>query len=325
MSEHAVPMSARTSRTEVIVNIIVRAVLVAASTIVIITLHESIHLVVGRLAGIPAVFTGLTSAGLPKSINPHLYGPTQLALMNGLAPLLTVIFGFVVYYLLARKSTALGHLRYFFTWWAIFGIPYLGVQMILCIQPSDYSGNGADSAAVAGYLHLPMLIRAIICLAGYLYFMVSAVWVTGAILAADRDVQPQRSGLAVPGWRQLLGWLMIALALISAVWLALRALHGSVYGPIFLVWIAWAIGTALSTPWKSYAARIMLKHWLLPGIVGMLALIPLGLIGKGNDYVSIWFIISPPLIAATLFAARDVAALRHILRLACPHNIATQT
>lgn len=325
MDQHAVPLSVQSTRTEAAANVIVRSVLVAASVIVIISLHESMHLLVGRLAGIPAVFTGLTSAGLPKSINPHLFGPTQLALMNGIAPLFTVVFGFVVYYLLRRRPAVLGAVRYFFTWWAIFGIPYLGVQMILCVQPSDYSGNGADSAAVAGYLNLPMLVRAIICLVGYVYYMVSAVWVTGATLAANRDVQPQDSGLTIVWWRQFLGWLLIALALITAIWLALRALHGNPYGPIFLVWTAWAIGTALLTPWKSYAARTMLKHWLLPGILGMLALIPLGLIGGGNDYASIWFIISPPLVAATLFATRDINALRHIVRLARPCNIATKT
>ena len=325
MSQPVVALPIETALSRTALDVLFKALLVALSIFVIVTLHETIHLVVGRLAGIPAIFTGLTSAGLPKTVNPLQYGPTQLALMNGIAPLLTVVFGFVVYYLLQHRPAALGTVRYFFTWWAIFGIPYLGVQMIICIQPSNYSGNGADSAAVAGYLNLPMLVRAIICLAGYVYYMVSAIWVTGAIRAADWDIQPQKSGLAIPGWRQLLGWLLIALAFISAIWLALRALRGNTYGPIFLVWSAWALGTAFLTPWRSYTTRTMFKHWLLPGILGMLALIPLGLIGKGNDYASIWFILSPPLVAATLFAARDINALRHIARLARPHDIATQT
>ena len=303
-----------------IATLIARALLVAFSAVIIITLHETIHLVVGRLGGIPAVFTGLTSAGLPKAVNPHLYGPTQLALMNGIAPLLTVVFGFAIFYWLARKPAALDHVRYFFTWWAIFGIPYLGVQMSIIPQPSDYSGNGADSAAIAGYLHLSLAIRASICLAGFLYYMLSLVWVSAAVCAADRGVLSQKSSLAIRWWRQWLGWLFIVLALISAIWLTLRVLRGNVYGPIFLVWGAWALGTALLTPWKSCTARIMLKRWLLPGILGMLALIPLGLIGGGNDYASIWLPILPPLVAATMFATRKATGLHSTSRMAGPHE-----
>ncbi|HEV7165728.1 MAG: hypothetical protein ACHQAZ_03065 [Gammaproteobacteria bacterium] len=285
--------------------LIIRAVLVAVSTIAVITVHETVHLLVGRMADIPAVFTNLTAAGLPKGSDVHQYGPAQLALMNGIAPLLTVVFGFFVYYVLANRRATLGHVRYFFTWWAIFGIPYLGLQMIIIIHPVDYSGNGADSAAVAGYLHLSLLVRAIICLAGFLYYMMSAVWVLGAISAADRDIVPSESGLAVPLWRQMSGWLLIAVAVFSTIWLAVRALHDIPYGPLFLVFGGWGIGTAFLTSWKSSAVKTMWKHWMLPGILGMLALIPLG-----YDYASMWLLILPPLVAATMFAAHDAFALR---------------
>jgi hypothetical protein len=312
MNQHTTMLQGEPVLTDTKWNVVTRAVLVAFSAIVIITLHETIHLLVGRMAGIPAVFTGLTSAGLPKNVDPGQYGPAQLALMNGIAPLLTVVFGFVIYYLLARKQAVLRHLRYFFTWWAIFGIPYLGVQMIIIIQHSDYSGNGADSAAVAGYLHLSILLRALICLAGFLYYMVSAIWVLGAIRAADRDVLPGGSSLAIAWWRQLLGWILIAVAIASAVAIGVRALYGIVYGPLFLVFSSWATGTALLTPWRSFVAMAMWKRWLLPGIIGLLALIPLGFIGGSNDYADMWLPILPPLIAATLFATREVTGLSTI-------------
>ncbi|MGH8292883.1 MAG: hypothetical protein ACRESA_05365 [Gammaproteobacteria bacterium] len=317
MNQQAISLRGHTALIDGKLTLITRAVLVAASTIAIITLHETLHLLVGRLAGIPAVFTGLTSAGLPKGIDAHQYGPTQLALMNGIAPLLTVVFGFVVYYALAKRRVILGHLRYFFAWWAIFGIPYLGLQLMLATEQVDYSGNGADSAAIAGYLHLSIPLRAIICLAGFLYYMMSAVWVLGAIRAADRDVLPGGSSMAIAWWRHLLGWLLIAVAIASAVFFAAQALDGIRNGLLFVAWFGWwAAGTALLTPWKSFVARAIGKHWLLPGIIGMLVLIPLGYIGKGNDYASIWLVILPPLIAATLFAARDVTALRKLARLA---------
>ncbi len=106
MNQQAISLRGHTALIDGKLTLITRAVLVAASTIAIITLHETLHLLVGRLAGIPAVFTGLTSAGLPKGIDAHQYGPTQLTLMNGIAPLLTVVFGFVVYYALAKRLRA---------------------------------------------------------------------------------------------------------------------------------------------------------------------------------------------------------------------------
>lgn len=305
MNEYSLPLSAQSSRTEAIVNVIVRAVLVAASVIVIISLHESIHLVVGRLVGIPAVFTGMTSAGLPKNVNPLQYGPTQLALMNGIAPLLTVVFGFVVYYMLRRRPAALGALRYFFTWWAIYGIPYLGLQLMIVIYHTDYSGNGPDSAALAGYLHLSDPIRAVICLAGFLYYFAASLWVLRALRAADLDILPRSSGLTLAWWRRLSGIALIIVANGSAVFLASTAFFGQIHGlSLYLGILTWGLGTAALTPWKSSAVRTLFQHWLLPGILGMLALIPLGLIGGGNDYASIWLLILPPLVAAVMFATR---------------------
>lgn len=311
MDQHIVSLSVQSTRTEAVVNVIVRSILVAASVIVIIGLHESMHLLVGRLAGIPAVFTGLTSAGLPKSINPHLFGPTQLALMNGIAPLLTVVFGFVVYYLLRRRPAALGAVRYFFTWWAIYGIPYLGLQLMIVIYHTDYSGNGPDSAALAGYLHLSDPIRAVICLAGFLYYFAASLWVLKALRAADLDILPSGSGLALAWWRRLSGIALIIVANGSAVFLAASAFFGQIHGlPLYLGILTWGLGTAALTPWKSSAARTLFQHWLLPGILGMLALILLGLIGDGNDYASIWLLIMPPLVAAIMFATRGISGMQ---------------
>lgn len=311
MNEYSLSLSAQRARTEAIVTAVVHAVLVAASVIVIISLHESIHLVIGRLAGIPAVFTGLTSAGLPKSINPHLYGPMPLALMNGIAPLLTVVFGFVVYDLLQRRPAALGAVRYFFTWWAIYGIPYLGLQLMIVIYHTDYSGNGPDSAALAGYLHLSDPIRAVICLVGFLYYFASALWVLNALRAADLEILPRGSGLALAWWRRLSGIALIIVANGSAVFLASTAFFGQIRGlPLYLGILTWGLGTAALTPWKSSAARTLFQHWLPPGILGMLALIPLGLIGGGNDYASIWLLILPPLTAAIMFATREISGMQ---------------
>jgi hypothetical protein len=57
-------------------------------------LHECLHLIVGRLCGLPAHFLGLTSAGVDPSIAATAR-PLSLALMNGVAPLATMLLGVV--------------------------------------------------------------------------------------------------------------------------------------------------------------------------------------------------------------------------------------
>lgn len=69
--------AARSPRTS-IVDGAARAVIMAASIASAVLVHEWVHLVAGRLAGIPATFTGLTSAGIPRADVP-LYSGWRLA------------------------------------------------------------------------------------------------------------------------------------------------------------------------------------------------------------------------------------------------------
>lgn len=282
-----------------------RAILVAISVVVSVSLHELVHLVVGRIVGIPAVFRGLTSAGLLEQVV-HLYSPARLALMNGIAPLFTVIIGFVIYRILAFRPGAFGRAKYFFAWWAIFGIPYLGLQMMIIVARIDYSGNGADSAAIAGYFHIPMSVRAVVCVVGLLYYIVSAVWVLGVIRVADENAGSVRTAMRISLWRRVLGWALIVAALVCAVIAAERALMGKfpmafVEGAV----LCWAAATAVLTRWRSPSANVVWKRWLLPGIIGTLALFPLGFIGGGNDYVVMWLLVLPPVVAASMLAAHS--------------------
>lgn len=283
--------------------IVARAALVAISVALFVTVHELAHLVVGRIAGIPAVFTSLTSAGVPKG-TAGLYPPLALALMNGIAPLFTVIVGFAIYRILVRWPRTFGWARYFLAWWAIFGIPYLGLQMMIAVTPVDYSGNGSDSAAVAGYFHVPISVRAIICVAGFLLYMVSAVWVLAVIRAVDPYVRAAHTATDVPPWRRVLGYILVLAAMAGIVTVAKRALYGEFPGAYMgAAFLGWAIAAAVLTRWHSQAARAVWIRWLLPEAIGMLALVPVGFIGSGNDYASIWLPVIPPVMAAAMFAA----------------------
>ncbi|MEO8748295.1 MAG: hypothetical protein ABI379_11670 [Rhodanobacter sp.] len=295
--------------------IVARSAIVALSIAAIFSLHELTHLVVGRIAGIPAVFTGPTSAGVVEG-TAALYPQSSLALMNASAPLFTVFIGFALYRALARWPEAFGRARYFFTWWAIFGIPYLGLQMMIIVTRVDSSGNGSDSAAVAGYLHVPMSVRAIICVMGFVFYMMSAVWVLGVIRAVDVDMQAAHTATNVCLWRRVLGGILIFAAIACAVTVARRALLGTFPG-LYMggAFLGWALAAGVLTRWSSPTARVVWTHWLLPGAIGMAALIPFGFIGGGNDYASMWLPIIPPVVAAAMFAARDAAGVSRIARL----------
>lgn len=310
MDESILTMHAPAAPTDTSVDLIVRSALVAISTFGFITLHELAHLVVGRLGGIPAVFTSLTSAGIPSGTDASRYGALQLALMNGIAPLLTVIIGFAAFHLLARQRMTLKPGRYFFAWWAIFGIPYLGLQMMLIIQHVDYSGNGADSAAVAGYLHLSMPIRAFICGVGFLYYLASAAWVLGVIRTGSKESRGGDPGTGIAFWRYVPAVLLMITAIAGMTSYIANEAHGLNPGFGFGgAFIAWAAAAAILTAWKNPAVTSIAKRWLLPGIIGMLALIPLSLISTdGNDYASIWLPILPPIFAAAMLASRRISA-----------------
>jgi len=284
--------------------LIARSAIVATSMIACLTLHELIHLLVGRMGGIPAAFTGLTSAGIPRGIDPHRYGALPLALMNGIAPLMTVVIGFAACCLLSRRRAALNSVRYFFAWWAIFGIPYFGVQMMLIVQDADYSGNGADSAAVAGYLHLPLSARAVIAGLGFVYYLVSALWVLDVIQATDGEIRHGGEPLQVAFWRYVAGVLLTAAAIAGIVSYIARASNGMKPGPgLGGAFVAWTAAAVAATDWKNPAVRATAGRWLLPGVIGTLALIPLDFVGKhGNDYASIWLVVLPPVFATAMLA-----------------------
>lgn len=91
--------------------------------------------------------------------------------------------------------------------------------------------HGADSAAVAGYFHVPMSIRAVLGVAGFLLYMVSAVWVFRVIRATDANVRIAPAAMDVSSPRRVLGGVLVLVAIACVVTVARRSILGTFSGP----------------------------------------------------------------------------------------------
>lgn len=282
-----------------------RAAITAISAASVVFVHESIHLAAGRLAGIPATFTGLSSVGIPHA-DVTLYAGWRLALMNGAAPLFTVLAGFTALGILSNWRNLPERLRIFLAWWAIFGIPYLGLQLMILVLPVDFSGNGADSAAVAGYLHAPPWVLGVLSFAGFLYYLWSGRLVARTMQVADHTgpMDAMKAGAAT--WRRVVAWLFVAVACAGAMRFAALALGfgGGALG-VLAVCAGWSIACSWQTRWRSPGGRAAWSGWLVPSVIGLVALIPLGFLGGGNDFAQLWLLELPPVFAATMLLSRQ--------------------
>jgi hypothetical protein len=220
-------------------------------------LHESLHLIVGRLCGLPAHFLSLTSAGVDPLIAANARA-SSLALMNGVAPLATMLLGIAALFATpALRRRAPAALTAFIAWCAIFAVPYIGLQIMTTALPARLRGNGADSAAViGGYFAAPIVLRTVISIVGLLIFMASGFCLGRAVSESSggrltvrehlRDLAPWRVAAA-----SALGLLLIGLTGRGALLLA----HGR-YGGFF---------SLLQAIWVWGAMIILLVRWQAPG------------------------------------------------------------
>jgi hypothetical protein len=149
--------------------------------------HESFHFLAGRLAGLPTEFLTLTSAGVDAAVAARA-PQYALALMNGVAPVMTVLLGILALKAVpAVRRKAPAAVTDFLAWWAITGIPYMGLQLMTAAGPIRLRGDGSDSAAViGGYLGAGIAVRSAISLAGLLLYVASGFWL-GAAVAESND------------------------------------------------------------------------------------------------------------------------------------------
>jgi hypothetical protein len=267
-------------------------------------LHECFHLVVGRLAGLPCHFLSLTSVGVDPSVAANA-SPSALALMNGVAPLATMLLGVLALVAVpALRPKAGAAVTAFIAWFAIFGVAYIGLQMMTTAGPARLRGNGSDFAAViGGYFGVPIVPRTAIAVAGLVIFMASGFYLSAAVSQGGGGSSRLTLGQHLHGlaaWRgvaaSVLGLNLIAISVRSAALLA----HGNGGGMLLLfgdTWV-WAALMALLVGWRAPGAREVRDRWIFPGLLTSAGLIAISLLTHLDDFFIGGTTLIVPLIAA---------------------------
>lgn len=264
-------------------------------------LHESLHLIVGRLCGLPAHFLSLTSAGVDASIAANAR-PAALALMNGVAPLATMLLGIAALFATpALRRRAPAALTAFVAWCAIFAVPYIGLQTMTTALPIRLRGNGADSAAViGGYFAVPIVPRTVISVVGLLIFMASGFFLGRAIsdsLAGRLTLRQHLRDLAP--WRVVaalaLGLLLIGLTVRGALLLA-HSRYGGFFSLLQVIWV-WGAMMTLLVRWRAPGARGVRDQWIFPGMLSSLGMLAISLLTHLDDFFTSATLFVIPLLA----------------------------
>jgi len=276
--------------------------------------HESFHFLVGRLAGLPADFLTLTSVGVEASV---AAGAPQyaLALMNGVAPVMTVLLGILALKAVpAVRRKAPAAVTAFLAWWAITGIPYMGLQLMTTAGPIRLRGDGSDSAAGSGgCLGAGNAVRSVISLAGLLLYVASGFWL-GALVAGRSDaarltLRQKLRGLTV--WRlvvaSILGLLLIAVTVRSAMSLV----EGNGGGLLWLLLdtLVWSAMMALVVQWRAPGTREVRDRWIFPGLLASAGVIAIGLLTHLYDFLIDGVTLTMPLLATAWMLMRKSSSV----------------
>jgi hypothetical protein len=267
-------------------------------------LHESIHLMVGRLCGLPAHFLNLTSVGVSPSIAANAR-PAALALMNGVAPPATMLLGVAALFATPRlRRSAPAALTAFVAWCAIFAVPYIGLQIMTTALPVRLRGNGADSAAViGGYFGAPLLLRTALSILGLLMFVASGFWL-GRAVSDDPGATPRltlRGHLrGLPAWRvttaSVLGLVLIGVVVRGAFLLA-HGEDGGFFSLMVAIWL-WGAMMTLLVRWQATGTREVRDRWIFPGMLASAGLMAIGMFTHDDLFVSATIFVIPLLATA---------------------------
>ena len=269
-----------------------------------VTVHELLHIAAGHWFGIGGHFTSLTSADSDPARTQAATAAAR-AWMAGVAPLFTSIAGISALLLApwARRrqydtaATILG-------WIAVFGIPYIGVQLMTLGGPA----GGVDTAAVlVGYFGIAGILRGVLSVVGISVTIAAGYWIGGA-LGDQHSVSPSAfdGAASISATRRIastaLAILSICLIATGAAFLA-RPGHGNPMGPFLLADILWAVGMLTATPWRQPGPRFVRDVWLAPAVAAMGLLTLVGAVFP-SDYAAAGFFFLPQL-ATAAYAARN--------------------
>ena len=284
--------------------ILYRAALLVATTVITVTLHEIIHLIVGRALNIPAQFLNFTSVGVPSS-DVALYSPISLAIMNGVAPVFSILFfGLLPLSILAKKNMKVREpWLSLLGWSAIYNVPYLGLQLMLAVNVSSANGSGSDMAAVMGTLAIPFSLRFLLGAAGYIVFVI-CLFILGRVLSSKHNAWPT----PINKRRKCMGYLCILLGFVSNCfggWITLSGNQNLGMTLVALVGFSLlGIGSSLLISFKDKSYLNFKLQWLFPVIVGTLSMVPIGILFQ-NDYAILWLILIPSVLGIGAVATSE--------------------
>lgn len=232
-----------------------------------IELHESMHWAVGHALGIPAHFFSWTSVGIPLEDVKH-YTETQLVWMNGVAPIFSVFIGWLSYAHIKKLNPHT--LAYECLLPLIMGIPYASLQMMICILPSSFSGQGVDSSVICQYLHLSDAVRHDISLLGFLLMPIWAYYLE-KILPDTRPLErlPASTFLGVPSY------ILTCLLIIRYV---------RYDGDIAKLAQSWCLLGIIALPWKNFPLMSAHTKTLAPILLAAAGSYGLSLLLNEGDF-----------------------------------------
>lgn len=280
--------------------------LVIVAIIITVTGHEFLHYAVAKSLGIPAQFLNMTAVGIPQADVPN-YPSEHLLAMNGVAPLISMIFfgmlGFVYLRLSKKKETIL---RYVISWIVLLNLPYVGLQLLLFATRVRFNGTGNDFAAIAGYFEVPIEVRAATSVFGFILLIFLLYLLRSVVeVEAHSNIEITRKNLP----RFMLGVCAFGGSFLSVILGNLLLVKGDSIGMTIIVFgslIFLLISFSVLIPWKSPFVKGAANKWILPGAVGSIALLPVGVI-DGNDYAIFWLISTTVILGAVFFRTRNAS------------------
>jgi hypothetical protein len=280
----------------------IRASLVCLAVVVsFITLHELVHLGVGRIFGLPTHFLNPTGAGVSPEIGATAPA-AALAWMNGVAPLFTMVAGVLALLAAPGVRRRAPRVAEALAWIAILGVPYIGLQMMIVAAPAELRGNGSDSPAVlVGYFGISPITRLLIACAGVAASIAAGFALPRALGDfSPRDMPRDPPTATVPPLR----WVMAGVAWLAGLFLLLRGVariasdpaHGNP-GLLVLSTVLWAIGLTFVVRWRSPNPRFIRDRWIIPGAIASAVLVAFGVIYP-SDYAVMPLALLPSLVTA---------------------------
>jgi len=280
--------------------------LVAMASIVFsIELHELVHLLTARFMGIPARFLNFTAVGIPMA-DVLKYPQSELAVMNGIAPLFSfVVLGCGTYFWLKGRPFKQSWCRYFLTWVTILNLPYLGPQMMGMGFPSQSNGGGNDFATVFNYFGASHLLRAWLGVLGFILFIIFQVPLRDLLYPEDRPRGPH-GHKRVSRLRTTLGWGFVVLGLAGSLAVCQYQIlqkYNQASPWVLSEYVFWALASLFFVSWRSDLTRALVRQWLVPCIVSTLVLklicVPFG--DEGNDFLMVWLLVIPIVLGGIYF------------------------